>query len=200
MRSLDRSWRTLAQGIATVLVPMFAVLVALVTIAAAPVATKQPQNKVVLLALRVGDTVFQTGIRDGGTSKVTLPDGLRLEVVPSTVGELLDLQVWSITADPVSGQDRSVMLLQTRLPAGGSATFQAGGSSVEITWTGLKDSMSGASPDGCTECCMTCGGTTVCACIVEAPCGRCCCGFCCDIGNGVNRTATNRAPKPAVRR
>src|SRR6185295_5288702 len=30
------------------------------------------------------------------------------------------------------------------------------------------------------ECCVTCSGITVCGCAVEAPCGSCCVGPCCD--------------------
>lgn len=30
------------------------------------------------------------------------------------------------------------------------------------------------------ECCVTCSGITVCGCSVEAPCGSCCAGRCCD--------------------
>lgn len=29
------------------------------------------------------------------------------------------------------------------------------------------------------ECCLTCGGVTVCACAVQGPCGGCCVGWCC---------------------
>lgn len=34
------------------------------------------------------------------------------------------------------------------------------------------------------ECCVTCSGIRVCGCAVEAPCGSCCSGSCCDSASG----------------
>jgi hypothetical protein len=49
------------------------------------------------------------------------------------------------------------------------------GPSVQVSFPNYFDK----SP---AECCITCGGVTACACAVDAPCGSCCAGLCCNSG------------------
>ena len=151
-----------------------------------PSGASTQQTKLVLFDLKVSETEFHIGTPDAGMARVTLPDGMRLEVVPTVLSDTLGVRVWGVTFDPASGQDKRVEVAYVTLSRGETTSFQAGTFSAAIRWTGVKEGGGAAAQEGCTQCCMTCGETTVCACIVEAPCGRCCCDVCCAIQGRVN--------------
>jgi hypothetical protein len=74
------------------------------------------ETKMVLLDIKVGEeTVFHTGTKDAVPARVTLPDGLRLELLPRTTSDMLDLLVWAVTVDPISRDEKRAILIQTRL-------------------------------------------------------------------------------------
>jgi hypothetical protein len=85
------------------------------------------------------------------------------------------------------GQDKRADVVHLTLSRDETTSFQAAAFSVAIRWNGVKDGGDETAVEGCTQCCMTCGETTVCACFVKAPCGRCCCDLCCAVLDGVIR-------------
>lgn len=85
---------------------------------------------------------------------------------------------------PEGGEPEAIEeLARLELRRGKVGHVDAGFVKLDIEWTELiprTGADSGASARGpCARCCVFCEGVWHCACLVESPCGRCCCPDAC---------------------
>jgi hypothetical protein len=153
------------------------------TVRSRPTPVVAPQAKIIVLDLTVDvRSPFHVAVPDGSAARMTLAGGPRLELIPRTSGDALDLEVVDVAINPVTGEETRSTVDRLRLDRGVPATFQVGTSSIAVVWVDVKTgSKRQAVTDECTQCCITCQQVTVCAWAVECICGKCCCPQCCDI-------------------
>jgi hypothetical protein len=154
------------------------------TVHSRPTQVVAAQAKIIVLDIAVdGRSPFHLAVPDGSAAKMAVAGGPRLELIPRTSSDALDLEVVDVAIKPVTGEETRSTVDRLRLDRGVAATFQVGATSIAVLWADVKTgSKRQAVTDECTQCCITCQQVTVCACAVECICGKCCCPQCCDIG------------------
>ena len=85
---------------------------------------------------------------------------------------------------PEGGETAAIEeLARLELRRGEVGHVDAGFMTLDIEWTELiprTGADAGALAGGpCTQCCVFCEGVWTCGCVVETPCGRCCCPDAC---------------------
>jgi hypothetical protein len=105
-----------------------------------------------------------------------------LGLIPSLRQSSVDLLIVEITKDPTTGNEGVREVGRLPLERGKAVQFEPLGVPLEIEWADTLPPSAGQTiaPNGpCTICCVTCGQSTLCACLVEMDCGTCCCPAAC---------------------
>jgi hypothetical protein len=140
----------------------------------ASIAGAQAGKATITLRLTVGDTapIVAKGV-EGGPMRLALPDGTRLQFIPSLNEGALEVTI----RDEEAADETKARVLRLD-HADGAFDAEHG---IQIDWLATDGPPIGESGlrEPCTTCCVTCDGYTVCACEVTMSCGHCCCPSAC---------------------
>jgi hypothetical protein len=161
-------------------------LYAALTFQAPSLPSQQVEQPVPVVELRLlvdGEMTATVRVRIGDHSTVKREGKPAIWLLPSIAGSLLVLKI----NQPGIEQGDGVELGNVSLEPGEPLHVTAGQYEFEIVWTDLIQATSAGSdsqPGPCSSCCVVCDGGLVCGCVVETPCGRCCCPNACDCPSG----------------
>jgi hypothetical protein len=166
-----------------------------------PVATER-----IVLRLRLGDTRARIVVQAGKMATISTPGWPLLGLVANPRGTTLEIVISAAAPQTGVASEEMSEIYRTTIEQGGTLRLDLPGGALVVEWIETK---APTAPDlpagGCTSCCLTCGGSTVCACFVEMSCGFCCCsGVCaCDIegltGKGGGTGTRSARPTPHAR-
>ncbi len=109
------------------------------TIHSRPRQVVAPQTRIIVLDLAVdGRSPFHVAVADGSAARMTLAGGPRLELIPRTSGDALDLEVVDVAINPSTGEETRSTVNRLRLDRGVAATFQVGATSIAVLWVDVK--------------------------------------------------------------
>jgi len=135
----------------------------------------------VTLRLLVSDSPATVTVQNGGLARVAIKDGPAMGLVPAITARGVELIVFEITTDSVSGNEGLRQVAKMALTRGQAVRsdnvvlpFE-----VEFVETTKAASQGASTPGPCTTCCVMCGTTLFCGCLVQTECGQCCCPTAC---------------------
>jgi hypothetical protein len=150
---------------------------------------------------------------DGGAVRIEQAEGRRFSLVPAISGLQVTLTLFEVIPNPADGSDQVLRLADyEHLEPGMMVDLAvpevigrleivkikpAAVVSLDQLDTTQSCLLSGDRP--CTDCCVSCGGTTLCGCYVELSCGTCCCreGGC-ECGGASQTATTQPAPSDVI--
>jgi hypothetical protein len=157
----------------------------------------QDTDQRLVIRLVIGQVPVRVVVRDRGTLRVHRAGGKVYGLMPTLGQAGLDVRFVEITTDPATGLEMTRQLDHLPLSQGEVETLVDGEIRLSIQWIETRQPQlaSGGAPCAGDQCCISCGDLTVCACLVDAPCGRCCCAErCpCDLEGGMPTSSS--APK-----
>lgn len=129
------------------------------------------------LQLKIGTTAARVLAVDGGIIRISQAGVGTFGLVPRLGDGLLRIQTVAISSSQSAGEDVITPLTEREMSLGDSIALEYHGEPIRIEWVATKQqgTDSDASPCPGDQCCVTCEGITICQCLVEMSCGRCCC-------------------------
>jgi hypothetical protein len=104
-----------------------------------PTQTVAAQTKIIVLDLAVdGRSPFHVAVPEGSAARMAVAGGPRLELIPRTSGDALDLEVVDVAMNPGSGEETRSTVDRLRLDRRVPATIQVGTSSIAVIWVDVK--------------------------------------------------------------
>lgn len=149
----------------------------------------------VTLRLTLADGLEATvRVLNGGMARISREHGASLGITP-VIGVPHRVVLFDVGLSP-DGEPRSLRQgASVEVEPGKPAALAWNGGPLEVTWLDVapvdagkfRRARAAVAPeevrrsDGpCSQCCVTCSGVSVCACLVQTPCGNGCCPEACD--------------------
>lgn len=130
-----------------------------------------------VLRLLINDVSARVVIPNQGTVRVQLSGPKIYGLVPALGPAGVRLGFVELTTDRTTGIESARQVAEVTLVQGIATTFADGELTLSVQWTETLEPQPLVDGETCPDerCCVKCGDVTVCACLVETSCGRCCC-------------------------
>jgi hypothetical protein len=138
-------------------------------------------DRIVLIMQVGGHSPATVHVRNGEMARVKPGDAPTIGLTPLLKDGHLQLVALEVLVDESTGNEGLRQLAKYDMQQGSVTRIDVSEPAFDVTWeTTLPPAVTPPATSGpCLNCCVPCGDTLYCGCVVITDCGRCCCPAAC---------------------